>query len=160
MRIQITELTKAYRKGSQPALSDLNLEIALGTFGPLTFQQVGKVSHSVLSLRDRLIVSEIILDDRVFRVDYNGNPLVHLFDPAQRPHPFCILQELTQMRVNNNQIGTLLLYSRQCFDAVGCPPYSVSFRLQSRLVQSPQFRIILHHQYLSHFLHPSFQNPP
>ena len=62
MRIQITELTKAYRKGSQPALSDLNLEIALGTFGPLTFQQVGKVSHSVLSLRDRLIVSEIILE--------------------------------------------------------------------------------------------------
>ncbi|HCR18804.1 MAG TPA: multidrug ABC transporter ATP-binding protein [Candidatus Latescibacteria bacterium] len=44
MRIQITELTKAYRKGSQPALSDLNLEITHGTFGLLGPNGAGKTT--------------------------------------------------------------------------------------------------------------------
>jgi ABC-2 type transport system ATP-binding protein len=63
MRIQISGLTKTYKKGDEPALSDLNLEIAHGTFGLLGPNGAGKTTLiKILSTQMTPTAGQVTID--------------------------------------------------------------------------------------------------
>ena len=64
MEIKITGLTKIYKKGTKPALEDVNLTIQHGTFGLLGPNGAGKTTLiKILSTQMDASAGQVKMDD-------------------------------------------------------------------------------------------------